>query len=413
MPLRRTPTAPPFARFAAALPALAFLWAGATHAAADPTDTLQLNLTVALIKDDNLFRIPDADPRLFGVDPAKKADTIEQLGMRLVLDKTVSRQRFIAEVKLDQNSYRKNDNLDHVAGNAGARWLWQVGNPWDGEVSYERRRYLSGFADLRATIRNLVDVDTFWLTGGYRPHPRWRVWAGVKQLETANSAQSQKVYDTEITTGLLGVEYRTPSENRAGVQLRLADGLYPNRAPVPGGFLNNAYTDTEPSFTWSWNTTGQTRFHGRLGYLVREHEQIPARDFSGPTFRMNFTWIPTGKLELGATAWRELLTYETQTSSYVVSTAVRVVPVWAVTSRFVLRAAATYETRDYKGDPGIVAGLFPARMDDLRTLQLGVVYTPVRNMEISLAVEQSSRDSNLPFNDFDDTTAMLSLKLSF
>ena len=89
------------------------------------------------------------------------------------------------------------------------------------------------------------------------------------------------------------------------------------------------------------------------------------------------------------------------------------VPTWAVTSKLTLQATGSYETRDYLGDPGVVLSTIPARTDDLRVLRLALLYSPIRNVDASFALEKSSRDSNRPFNAFDDGTAFLSLKLSF
>jgi len=393
--------------------ALAGLLCAEARAFYDPTDVLQLTMTAGILYDNNIFRIPDGNPLLFGVPPGNKADHIFSYGARVRYDKTVSRQRFIADVQATQNNYRTNTDLDYVNGNALAKWMWQIGNPWDGEASYEYRRYLSGFADVSANVKNLVTLETAWFKAGYRPHPRWRGWVGANYLQTRNSAPSQITYDTDITTGLLGLDYRTPSENTIGTQFRFAEGTYPQRQFVPGGFLDNQYEDHELSAVWKWNTTGQTVFDGRLGYLKRDHERVAARNFSGPTFRMNLGWQATGKTHVQSGVWRELLTYEAQTSNYVIATGVRITPTWSVTPQFSLQASWSYETRDYKGEPLGAFGILPTRKDDLHDLQLAALYSPRRNVELSLVVDKSSRDSNVPIYDYKDTTTMFNVKVSF
>ena len=79
----------------------------------------------------------------------------------------------VANINLEQNSYQRNDYLDHVAGNVGAKLMWEIGNLWSGEVAYDHRRRLSGFADLSvnnvaSNTKNLVDLDTISASGGYR-----------------------------------------------------------------------------------------------------------------------------------------------------------------------------------------------------------------------------------------------------
>ena len=76
----------------------ALMCATQSHAVADPTDTLQLSLTAGMFSDDNLFRLPDGNNSAAGVDPADKSDRITRIGVTIRLDKTLSRQRFLAGV---------------------------------------------------------------------------------------------------------------------------------------------------------------------------------------------------------------------------------------------------------------------------------------------------------------------------
>lgn len=401
---------------ASAFPALMF--AAESHGAADPTDTLQVPTTAGMFWDDNLFRVPDGDPRAFGVDPAKKSDRIRRIGVGLKYDKTVSRQRFLADVNLEQNSYERNDNLDHIAGNAGTKWLWAIGSQWSGKLGYDHRRRLSGFADLSVNnvafnTKNLVDQDAVSITGGYRLHPRWRVWGGLDFLEATNSSPKLIQNDTSITTGSLGVDYQTPSDNTIGLQLRYGEGLFPNRQVVASRLVNNQFTDTSPAMTWAWNLTGHSRFDGRLGYTIRKHEQFSARDFSGPTFQVRYVWVPTEKLRFDANALRELLTEQSDTSSFVVASGLRLTPQWAVTPKFSLRSVLSYETRFFQGDPGVVLGGTPVREDTLRTFQLAAVYAPWRNAELLVLLERGARTSNQQVFQFDYNSALVNLKLNF
>jgi exopolysaccharide biosynthesis operon protein EpsL len=403
-----------FARFVAATALPVFLYA-AESCAAPPQlpEGLQFFLTGEALHDNNLFRLPDGDPRTFGVAADSRSDTITRLGAALKYDKLLSRQHVIAEVGIQRNTFAHNDNLDHTASNAGAKWLWQAGEQWDGELSYDFRRRLVSFADVRDNVKNLVDQDTVVATAGYRLHPRWRVWGGVNALQTDNSSPTQLQNDTQIQTALLGIDYRTPSENSIGLQLSRSEGRFPNRDVVASQLVDNQYTETSSAIAWAWALTGKSHFDGTLGYTVREHEQFSARDYRGPTFRVRYAWLPTGKIRIDANAWRELWTAESQTSSYVVASGVRLTPVWFVTSKVTLSAALSYETRSYQGDPGVVLGVNPVRDDTLRALRLSAGYAVLRNAEILLALETGSRDSNQPGFQYDYTSALVNLKIGF
>lgn len=118
-------------------------------AAFDPTDTVQIQASAGYVRDSNLFRLPDVDPRFFGINPENKADTVLIKGIGLKFDKLISRQRIIAEANLNETTYDKNTNLDFFGGDGRAAWLWQVGNLWSGDLTFRKRRQLGGFADLQ------------------------------------------------------------------------------------------------------------------------------------------------------------------------------------------------------------------------------------------------------------------------
>ncbi len=319
----------------------------------------------------------------------------------------------MADVAVHENRYERNDRFDHTAGKGAAQWLWEYGRAWSGELRFEHQRRLTGFADLAANVKNLVDLDTALLSAGYRLDPRWRVWGALSRFETANSALTQQPNDTNVTTAVVGAEYSSRTDNTIGLQLRRAEGAFPNREAVAAGLVNNEYTETTPALAWAWAITGQSRFDGRLGYTVREHRQFPARDFSGPTFQLRYTGAPTGKLRIDATAWRELWTAESQTSSYVVASGIRVSPAWAVTTKLSLRGALAYETRSYEGDPLVVLGATALREDTLRTLQVEAVYAPLRSIDVHLLLEKGIRDSNQPINQYQYESILVNLRLKF
>ena len=378
-----------------------------------PADPLQFAVTASLYYDDNLFRLPPGDPAAFGIPSGHRSDTVGRVGALVRYENVLSRQYVLAEAGLQQNSFEHNDNFDHVSGNALGRWLWRVGSQWDGELSYEFRRQLSSFAFIRTPEKNLVDRQTAVATGGYRPHPRWRVWGGFNYLETDNSLAAQFQNDTEIRTALAGVDYITPADNTIGLQLRRSEGLFPNREVVAATLVNNEYEETTLALAGIWNITAASRLDGRIGHTERRHEQFSARDFSGPTLVAHYAWAPTAKVRVDASAWRELWTAESQTSSYVVANGIRVAPNWAITTKVSLRAALMYETRSYEGDPGIVLGTTTLRDDTVRTYQLGAAWELLRNSELLFLLEKGSRSSNQAQFAYDYNAALLRLKLGF
>lgn len=397
------------------LPALLLIacWVLPAQSAFDPTDVVQVQTSLSLSHDNNLYRLPDADPALFGINRDNKADTVRILGIGLKLDKLLSRQRVIADVNLNESTYDKNTNLDFVGGNGRLAWLWQLGNYWSGEASYRTQRVLGGFADFRQSTQNLIDTDTLTLTAGYLLHPRWRIAAELVDQQTTNSAPVRRILDFDAKTAGASLTYRTPADNSIGLQLRRTEGNYPNRQTVGVLLFDNGYTETRLNALAAWRLSGALRLDGQIGQAERRHDQLPVRDFSGLTWRAAATWDPSGKTRLTINGTRDVRTFEDTAASYIVVTGFGVSPLYAITPKLTLQADLTHETREYRGDPGFLLLAAAAREDKLRLSRVTLSYAPLRNLDLSLSYENGARKSTNALNNFDYQSWLGTLRLSF
>lgn len=368
-------------------------------AALDPTDVIQIQATTSLIRDNNLFRLPDLDPRLFGIDPANKADTARVLGVGIKFDKLVSRQRLIADVNLNETVYDKNDNLDFFGGDGRAAWLWQVGNYWSGEASVRKRRTLAGFDDLQRRIQDLVDTDTYTLTGGYQFHPRWRASAELSDSESTHSAATRRSLDFEAKVIGGEIRYTSPKQSSIGFQVRRTDRNYPNRVVIGTTTLDNKHEEIRLNTLASWQMTSTSKIDAGIGHVDVQHERLPVRDFSGITWRAGATWDTTPKLRLGLRTSKDIRLYEDISTSYIVVHEVGFDPTYAITSKIIVQGALAYAKRDFRGDPGFVITNID-REDKLRTGRIGIVYSPIRNVDLSLTYEAGERKSNRTLDSF-------------
>lgn len=387
-------------------------WPVAAPAAFDPTDVIQIQATVGMRKDNNLFRLPDLDPRLFGIDPANKSDRATIKGIGLRLDKLVSRQRLIGELDLNETTYDKNTVLDYTGGTTRLAWLWQVGNHWSGEASFRKERILGGFDDFRQRARNLVDTETYSLSGGYRFHPRWRAHAELIERERTHSAPARQTLDHTAKIAGVGLTYRTPADNTVGLRARRTDRSYPNRIAVGPITIDNGHQESRLNALLGWRLSSALRADAELGYVDLTHDRLSQRDFSGITWKAEATWDPTAKLRFALSSSKDVRPYEDLVTSYVVVNAVRLTPLYAITPKILLQGDFSYEKRDHRGDPGFVAGV-TGREDNVRLARMGVTYTPIRNVDLSLSYENGERRSNIPLNSFDYQAWFGSLRLSF
>jgi exopolysaccharide biosynthesis operon protein EpsL len=367
-------------------------WPAASLAAFDPTDVVQIQASATLYRDTNLFRIPDDidsdQSRVLGVKPGKNIDTARILGVGLKLDKILSRQRLIADLNLNDTTYDRNTDLNYSGGDGRLAWLWQAGNYWSGEASYRKKRSLGGFGDQTLRVQDLIDIDTYSLTGGYQFHPRWRIAAELTEVDVTHSAVIRQNLNYDSQLGGVTLTYRTPADNSIGLQARQTDRSYPS-APV------DDHTETRLNALAAWRFSGPLKLDAQVGHADVKHDRRGAqnfdRDFSGVTWRAGATWDATAKFRLSLTSSKDVRLYEDTLTSYVVVNSVGVSPVYALTPKVALQGDFSFENREYRGSP------VQNREDNVRLLRIALSYTPVRYLDFTLSFETGDRKSNVLF----------------
>lgn len=372
--------------------------------------------------DDNVFRLSDGAPLPAGV--TEKSDNIYRLGVGMRADLPISRQRLLIDARIDNYTFDRYSELDHVDYLAGVAWRWVAGQRLSGDVGYNRRRYLGDLGEIQAPVRDLITQDRAFARAGFRVTPRWRVRGGLEWVKYDHGDASRSTLDLETNSYTIGLDYVTPANNSVGAQFRYIQGDYPNRQTFGGVPVVNDFDEYETSAVLHWILTGKSVFDARLGYTKREHDQVPERDFDGFTGRLTLSWEAGAKTLIAGSAWREIRsveelgTLEQAAASYVLSTGASIGPSWAPTSKLVFELKAVYEKRQYEGDPGPAFNVFPGapgvqREDTFNGLRVAAGYTPRRNLRFSLAAERGDRDSNIQFRDYDYTRISANARFQF
>ncbi len=396
---------------AACFPAIAL-------AAFDETDVTQIETSASILRDDNLYRLPDLDPALMAllfptIPPERQSDTVKMMSLGLKLSKPISRQKVLLDLSVTESRYDNNPGLDNTGYNGRAALLWQLGNYWDGEVGYRRRRYLAGFADSRFLAKDLITAEHAIVTGGYRFHPRWRIAAELSTRSLEHSAPERRTINFESDGGAVSVTYRTPSDNSIGLEVRHNKGEYPNRQVNGLSLFDNNFTENEANALVTWRLTGAMKLDATLGWTERNHDTLSARDFSGGTGKATATWDATGKFRIVLTGNRDIRSFEDTQTSYVLLNSVSLSPMWAILPKVMLQGDFIYETREYLGDPLAAVRDIPIREDTLKTARLGVTYSPFRYVDLGVTYERGERRSNRFATDFDYQSWFGTLRLRF
>jgi hypothetical protein len=354
---------------------------------AEPTRPTHLWVQGGVMRDDNLLR------RQIGAE----SDTVTRLGAGLRHEaRIVGRQRVVLDARGDFYNFDRFSQLDHFAYSVLGRWNWEVGNDLAGTLLVGRDRRQADLAETLAPVRELVTLTRAGATAGYLVTPRWRVRGGLALARGDRTTRP----DVEIRTWswTAGTDYVTALGNSVGVEYRRTRATAPTTEFIdPAGvFVDNDADEDEMSLVATYRPGAMLRTEWRVGRTQRQYTELPGRDFSGTTYRASVEWLPGVKTLLGFEAYREPRSILDIAASHVVVTGLAFGPSWAVTNKLVLSARLVRERREFEGSPQLV--LVPGtvlRSELIHVRRLALGWEPLRNWQVSMAIDDGERDSNI------------------
>lgn len=382
--------------------------------AADPTDIFQPNFTETLSYDDNLFRLTDNANPIVTANTGKRWDIINRVAAGLKIEYPWKRQSLIFDGNLGYQSYTNHGYLDNVNGFANGKWKWQLGNDWDGLMSYGYQRAIGGFTNTGFFGKDMISNYTALFDINYWFNPSWRINGQYLWLDSQHSAEQRQFLDLVANTGSGGIYYQSSAfkDSYLGLRYRHSDGFQPHRQVDALTLIDNSYTDDEVVLDSLWKPSGKSQLQGNIGWLRRTQPDFPQRDFQGAIWRLDYLWTPTHLTQLELTTYRQLRSFQDLTASYIVVDGVSFAPGWSATEKISLHARLTWELWSYQGNPSTVFG-GKTREDNFWSEQLVVSYQFIRNAEASLTYQAAQRTSNYPNQSFQDNMVFASLSLKF
>jgi exopolysaccharide biosynthesis operon protein EpsL len=355
---------------------------------------LKLKVSGGISYDSNLFRLSEQTDAQTVIGTSDKSDIIYQLGAGGKYELRQSRQKFIAEANVTEYKFRHFDGLDNTSSDLRGEWQWQVGNDWSGDLGVGHRRYLESFANFQQNVRDMVNQDRVYGSANYLLHSHLKLTLDADWVDAQHSDQSRNELDSKIDNTAFTVNWVTPAQNTVGLQYRTADARFPH--PDATTLITNDYTEDEYSLVAHWRLSGASEASARIGHTERKFDQAPNRNFSGPTWRLAYLWLPTGKTSLELATWRELSQFQDLSVNYVRVTGISVVPTWSVAPQVVLRGKISLQTLEYLGDSGTSSGS-SGREDKDRLYQISALWTPLRLTELGFTIETGRRTTNQAF----------------
>lgn len=359
--------------------------------------------------DDNIFRLPDGTPSPNG----SRSDLIRTDIVGIALDKSYAQQRLRFDTALLHQHYARHDALDFNAVNSTLTWDWTLTPSLRGVLLADRKQTPSNFADYRIfSTRNLRTNNTRLASLDYTVMGGWHLLASAARISSVSDDHTVATEDEfTATQRQFGLQYVFPSASFLQLSTRQTNGDYPNAgAPTPG-LLNAPFHESAQELLGVWKATAKTTLSGRLTGVSRHHDDLPQRNFSGTTGRLDLNWDVTEKTAVNAGIGREFSTWQTDYSNYIASDIIYLAPVWQISTKTALTFRIDSARRRYLGEP---FGPPPdQRHDRLQNAQLTFDWRLTQDTNVGASLQHSRRNSNYPGLDFTANTAVVNFMLRF
>ena len=378
-----------------------FFSVASTHAGPLAPFSLQVGSTI--YHDANIFRRSEAaGQEIVG-------DTVHMIMLGAKVDKTISKQRIVANIELERHMYAGQD-LDYTSKRAESMWHWAAGDRLTGLVSYnywQRATSLSDYTPQAGSSRNLERFKDFMVSAEFRVINGWRITSTHTRGSGRNSVERRKVNDSNYTGYGLGFGYNTRRGSQWRINYRKTDTEYPNRA------IDEAIRE-DIELTGTWVISQKSRLQTRLGYTKRNYSGNDNRDFNGITGFIRYSWWPTYKLGFVAEYTYDLTEQQEDYSDFAQGPRIRLTANWNPTTKVGLNMSWTHQKMNYSARDG--GGLIDdvGRKDTNRGMSFAITYTPIDPLLVRLFYDRSSRDSTLsPFVVSDYSTNVLGISLDY
>jgi exopolysaccharide biosynthesis operon protein EpsL len=364
--------------------------------------------------DSNLYRVPTSVTDVSGtVGPnASREDHINTLTAGFDGQWAPGRQIVVLNLRVDDNHYANNTDLNHYSGSDRAIWNWVLTSALSGQVGENYTRSIASFVNTTVYTRNLVDQWEYFGGARYQVGPHWAIFGGAIRTDTRLSAVTSRQNDNNRKSVEVGTEFATGHQNSVGLEYRFTDTTYPNVFLPNGVAISQNYNEDRARAFLKYAISDKMLIDASGGYLKRIYANHGIGDFSGDIWRASLQWQPREKAQILAVAWRELHAYLTAESDYYVSNGISVSPVWNASEKINLSVLFSSEKQDYLGSaPGVT--VVGPRHDKVFAEQANVGYTPVRHFIVNFSIRREQRSSNQGQFEYNDTLATIAVTGKF
>jgi exopolysaccharide biosynthesis operon protein EpsL len=360
---------------------------------------VQFRAMAGVEHESNVLRTPDNEV----------SDTAFLLGVGLRAEALYGLQRLRADVEANTYRYDDRSSLNYNVFNYALAWDWSITPRFHGVVAADRKQYRDVSTDPLALV-NRIQRRTEReerVEGVYELGASLRLLGGASHRKAFTSGQASWEASPSVNSVYAGVGYELASGTSVYLRHRNGKGEYRDTAP---GAVTGDFDDRETEVLLRWPITGKTSIDARLGHLERDHDNAPARDFSGMVGSATVVWDATGKTRLVAGASRDLSATGQGTGGYVENNRFFIGPVWKATEQITVNLRLDRVSRDWRDVP---AGSPEVGRDEaVRILSAAVEWAPRRWLSVTGYVRGERQKSNLN-SGYRNTTVGAAVKAFF
>jgi exopolysaccharide biosynthesis operon protein EpsL len=383
--------------------ALLLVSLGSAEAWAQDASPVTLTAAYAVQSDDNLFRRPEG----VIVPTEQRADRIGITTLGLLFHTEQGLQKLEVDASLVNYQYENNSTLGSTARNYAAAWHWAVTPRLHGNLTGNQQERPDGGTFNPAP--NQQTHTSYRADAEYEVDGPWHALTGVSKDKVSNQNPVTAGQEYSSTALDAGIRYDQASGSFVKVGVKVADGTYLNDTSTPANPIDSKFQQTDSTLDVHWAVSSASSAEFNASAFRRTHPIYASRDFSGLNWGASFNWSTSSKTALSLGYQHDLAAYPTVDSNYTESDHLSWGWSWQASAKTQLRFHQDVVQIAYRGLPP--AAQQSTRQDQTRDTSLSWVWTPRTHWEISTAVHQIARNTNVP--DLDYTSNQLSVSGQF
>jgi exopolysaccharide biosynthesis operon protein EpsL len=368
-------------------------------------ELLSINASMTSMYDDNLFRRP-SDGSLGAV--ASDRITTTQIG--IAVHKPISLQVFELSANIVDNKYQDFKALDSRNDGYSAAWRWQITPHLTGNLSSDRQKSQTDFADFRGAGQNLRTNENRRFDANWNFLGGWTLGVGATATKSINSQTFIQDASNEQRIADILLKYVFSSGTSLALSSTNSSGDY-GRPADPVTLSDSRFSDKRNELRLDWALTGKTKLAANYGRVSRKHETFSVRDYAGNIGSINLSWAATSKTSFTLGRIRSLESWEDTASSFTVRNSASLSAKWQASPKVLLSASIDRESRNLDGFA--IVPVADARVEKTAKESISLSWVALKNLTVAASVQNSRRRSNSIGLDYDDRLTTLSASASF